>query len=67
MPELNVAEWSFGRLYLSLSLLVSVLIVGMSYGARNVLSYHSMIQNFLAVRDSPIIPLRRLPSACLSV
>ena len=39
---------------------VSVLIVGLSYGARNVLSYtrHRM-QHFLAFRDSPIIPLRR--------
>ena len=40
--------------------LVSVLIVGLSFGARNVLSYtRRMMQNFLAFRDSPIIPLRR--------
>ena len=32
------------------------------YGARNVLSYtRHMMANFLAFRDSPIIPLRRLP------
>ena len=38
------------------------LIVGLSYGARNVLSYTSRtIQNFLAFRDSPIIPFRRSP------
>ena len=42
--------------------IVSVLIVGLSYGARNVLSYtRGMMQNFLAFRDSPIIPLRRSP------
>ena len=42
--------------------LVSVLIVGLSYGARNVLSYTKhMLQNCLAFRDSPIIPLRRSP------
>ena len=42
--------------------IVSVLIVGPSYGARNVLSYtRRRIQNFLAFRDSPIIPLRRSP------
>ena len=41
---------------------VSVLIVGLSYEARNVLSYtRRRMQNFLAFRDSPIIPLRRLP------
>ena len=43
--------------------LVSVLIVGLSYGARNVISYtRRLMQNFLACRDSPIIPLRRLPN-----
>ena len=43
-------------------LIVSVLIVGQSYGARNVLSYNQcMMQNFLAFRDSPIIPLGRSP------
>ena len=42
---------------------VSVLIVTLSYGARNVLSYtRHMMQNSLAFRDSPIIPLRRSPS-----
>ena len=41
---------------------VSVLIVGWSYGARNVLSYtRRMMQHFLPFRDSPIIPLRRSP------
>ena len=40
--------------------LVSVLIVGLSYGARNVISYtRRLMQNFLACRNSPIIPLRR--------
>ena len=40
--------------------IVTVLIVGLSYGARNVLLYtRSMMQNFLAFRDSPTIPLRR--------
>ena len=34
--------------------------VGLSYGARNVLSY--MVQNFRALKGSPIIPLRRSPS-----
>ena len=44
------------------NVLVSVLIVGLSYGARNVLSYtRCMMQNFLAFRDSPIIPLGRSP------
>ena len=38
----------------------SVLIVGLSYGARNVLSYtRREMQNFLAFRDSPIKPLGR--------
>lgn len=38
---------------------VSVLIVGLSYGVRNLLSYtRRRMQNFLAFRDSPIIPLR---------
>ena len=42
---------------------VSVLIVTLSYGARNVLSYTKhMMQNSLAFRDSPLIPLRRSPS-----
>ena len=41
---------------------VSVLIVGLSYGARNILSYtRHMMHNFLPFRDSPIIPLRRSP------
>ena len=36
--------------------------VELSYGARNVLSYTGRtMQNFLSFRDSPIIPLRRLP------
>ena len=44
-------------------ILVSVLIIGLSYGARNVLSYTGhMMQSFLAFRDSPVIPLRRSPS-----
>ena len=39
--------------------IVSVLIVGLSYRAMNVLSYtRCMMQNCLAFRDSPIIPLR---------
>ena len=39
-------------------LIVSVLIVGQSYGARNVLSYNRcLMQNFLAFRDSPILNL----------
>ena len=43
--------------------LVRVLIVTLSYGARNVLSFtRSKMTNFLAFRDSPIIPLRRSPS-----
>ena len=43
--------------------LVSVLIVGLSYGARTVLSYtRRMMLNFLAFRDSHIIPLRRSPT-----
>ena len=38
-----------------------VFMVGLSYGARNVLSYTRHIrQNVLAIRDTPIIPLRRL-------
>ena len=42
--------------------IVSVLIVGLFYGARNVLSYtRHKIQNVLAFIDSPIIPLRRSP------
>ena len=44
------------------TLLVSVLIVGLAYGARNVIPYTytgCMMQHFLAFRDSPIIPLRR--------
>ena len=42
--------------------IVSILIVRLSYGARKVLSYtrHKM-QNFLAFRDHPIIPLRCSP------
>ena len=46
--------------------LVSVIIVGLSYGARNVLSYtRGMMQNFLEFRDSPLIPLRRWPPTLL--
>ena len=42
--------------------IVSVLIVGLSHGARSVLSYtRCMMQSFLAFRDSPSTPLRRLP------
>ena len=38
----------------------SVFLVGLSYGARNVLPHtRHMMQNFLALGDSPIIPLRR--------
>ena len=41
---------------------VSVLIVGLSYGARNVLSYiRYMIQNVLAFKDGSNIPIRRSP------
>ena len=42
---------------------MSVLIVGLvCYRARNVLSYtRHIMQNYLAFRDSPIIPLRRSP------
>ena len=41
---------------------MSVLIVGLSYGARNVLSYtRRTMQHFLAFRDSLIIPLKRSP------
>ena len=48
--------------------LVSILTVGLSYGDRNVLSYtRHMMQNFLAFRDSPIIPLRRSPTLSLSL
>ena len=55
-------EWALDRSPLELHL-VSVLIVGLSYGAGNVLSYNRhMFQEFLAFRDSPIIPLRRSPS-----
>ena len=44
------------------SRIMIVLIAVLSYGARNVLSYtRHMMQNFLAFRDSPIIPLRRSP------
>ena len=44
--------------------LVSVLIVGLSYGAKNILSYtRGMMQNFLEFRDNPIIPLRRSPQS----
>ena len=43
---------------------VIVLILGLSYGARNVLSctmcMNGMLQNFLAFRDRPIIPRRSL-------
>ena len=39
--------------------LVSVLIVGLSYRARNVLSYTRHVMHFLGFRDSPIILLRR--------
>jgi len=46
---------------------VSVLIVGLFYGARNLLSYtRRMMQNFLSFRDSPIIPLRCSPPAFLA-
>ena len=46
---------------------VSVLTVGLSYGARNILSYtRHMMQNFLPFRDSPIIPLRRSPIVVVS-
>ena len=39
--------------------LVSVFIIGLSYGSRNILSYtRCMRHKFLAFRDSPIIPLR---------
>ena len=42
-------------------LILSVFIVGLSYAARNVLSYLiPMMQNFLAFRDSPIIPYKTL-------
>ena len=44
--------------------LASVLIVGLSYGARNVLPYTctgGMMQNFMAFRESPIIPLECSP------
>ena len=48
--------------------LVSVLIVGLSYGARNVISStRCMMQHFLAFRDSPIIPLRRTPPTLLGI
>ena len=41
---------------------MSVLIVGLSYGARSVLSCtRCMMHNFLAFRDNLIIPLRRSP------
>ena len=44
------------------SLVASVLIVGLTYGARNVLSYaRCMMQNVPALRDVPIIPLRSSP------
>ena len=40
--------------------IASILIVGLSYGARNVLSYtRGMMQSFIAFQDSPTIPLRR--------
>ena len=43
--------------------LVRVLIVTLSYGARNVLSFtRSKMTNFLAFRDNPMITLRRSPS-----
>ena len=44
-------------------LLVSVLIVRLSYGAMNVLSYtRLMVQNFITFKDSLSIPLRCLAS-----
>ena len=44
--------------------LVSVLIVGLSSGARNVPCYtRHIMQNFRTFRDSPVIPLRRSPRA----
>ena len=44
-------------------ILESVLTIGLSYGAKNVLSYtRRLTSNVLAFRDSPIIPLRRSPS-----
>ena len=44
--------------------IASVFIVGLPYGARNVISCtRHMIQHFLAFRDSPTIPLRRSPKA----
>ena len=50
------------------TLLVGVLIVGSSYGARNVLSYaRRMMQNFLAFRDYPMTSLRRSPTLSLGV
>ena len=43
---------------------MSVFIVGLSYGARNILLYtRRMMQNCLAFKDSPIIPLRRSSGA----
>ena len=53
--------WTPPRVFFSRSL-VSVLIVGLSYGTRNVLSYtRCMMQHFLAFRDSPITLSRRSP------
>ena len=54
-------RWTDGDKRFS-GLVVSVLMKGLSYVARNVLSYtRFMMQRFLSLRDSPIIPLRRLP------
>ena len=55
---------SVGSLHFSLEAhsteIVSVLVVGLSYGARNVLSYtRCVMENFLSFRDGPIILLRR--------
>ena len=50
-----------------LSPLVSVLMVGLSYAARNVSCTRHMMQNFLAFRASHITPLRRLPQRSVNL
>ena len=59
-PPRRAVSFLFPRGYLYISTIGNVLMVGLSYGAGNVLSYtRCMMHNVPAFRDIPIIPLRR--------
>ena len=68
----KIQSWSFCTqklqiLYYTARPQVSVLIVGLSYGTRNVVSYTTCTMKiFLSFRDRPFIPLRRSPHKCFA-